>query len=495
MNPFLKRSIKKNKMQHYLIQIMIFQLLFLLVYELLLKKETFFTYNRAYLLLTPVIAMLLPLLKIPFLQTAISAESFVMLPEVFISGSKEVQTGIISNSVTPKAAQGIYWWLLAYAAGFLFSLGIFFHKFRILKKLFSHQPVLKTGEMKIIEVPQSTVACTFYSTIFLGTDLSEQEREQILSHEIVHVRQRHTLDLLFFEFLKLIFWFNPLIYIYQARISTIHEFLADAGVIKNVEKRTYFEQLLNSAFNTKDISFINQFFNNSIIKKRIVMLQTSRSKSVSKFKFLILLPLMLAMLTYVSCSEDPAVTPAEQEATAQEKLEQIKAIINDGTEITAKDQEEINSVLGTISTIDLEESVSSTEKVQVQKLKNTTSGMGDVPFSVIEEVPVFPGCESLNSNEDRKACMSAKITDFINKNFDTSLSKGLGLEGNNRIYVQFKIAKDGTVEVLGARAPHLVLQEEAERVVNLLPTMKPGKHQGTEVGVLYSLPITFKVGE
>src|SRR5690606_24273743 len=188
--------------------------LFLLVYELFLKKETFFTYNRAYLLLTPVIAMLLPLLKIPLLQTAIPAETLVMLPEVFIGGSGEVQTGMASNSVTPEAAQTINWWLLAYGAGFLFSLGIFFHKFRILKQLFSHQPVLKTEKMKIIEVPQSTVACTFYNTIFLGTDLSEKEREQILSHEMVHVRQRHTLDLLFFEFLKLIFWFNPLIYIY-----------------------------------------------------------------------------------------------------------------------------------------------------------------------------------------------------------------------------------------------------------------------------------------
>lgn len=115
--------------QHYLIQIIVFQLIFLLVYELFLKKETFFTYNRTYLLVTPVIALLLPLLKIPVLQTAIPAETFVMLPEVFIGGSGEVQTGMTSNYVTSEAAQTINWWLLAYGAGFIIgAVGGFQHQ-------------------------------------------------------------------------------------------------------------------------------------------------------------------------------------------------------------------------------------------------------------------------------------------------------------------------------------------------------------------------------
>ncbi len=483
-------------MLHYILQSVAFQLLFLLVYELFLKKETFFTYNRIYLLLTPVIALLLPLLKIPMLQNAIPAESFVMLPEIFIGGNPEATTTAGAVSPASEVAQTINWWLLAYSAGSLFSLGIFFYKFRILKQLFAHKSVLQNREMKIVEVPDSKIACTFYTTIFLGTELSEKEREQILSHEVVHVRQRHTLDLLFFEFLKIIFWFNPLIYIYQSRISACHEYLADAGVVKNVKKQDYFQQLLNSAFNTENISFINQFFNHSIIKKRIVMLQKSRSKTVSKFKFLIILPLMMAMLTYVACSDEPAVPQAEQEVTAQEKLEQIKAIVNDGSEISPEDSEEIKEILNTISLEEMKAFKSNDkEKVQVQRLKDAVSGTGDVPFAVIEEVPVFPGCEDLNSNEDRKKCMTEKVTEFVNSNFNTSLGKQLGLEGVNRIYVQFKIGKDGAVEVLGARAPHPALQEEAERVVNLLPQMTPGKQKGQEVGVLYTLPITFKVGE
>ena len=116
-----------------------------------------------------------------------------------------------------------------------------------------------------------------------------------------------------------------------------------------------------------------------------------------------------------------------------------------------------------------------------------------VPFAVIEDVPVFPGCENEKNNQARKDCMSEKINDFVNRRFDTGLGSDLGLSGINRIYVQFRIEKNGNITVLGARAPHPRLQQEAERVVNMLPKMQPGKQRGQPVGVLYSLPITFRV--
>lgn len=479
-------------MLHYILQIIAFQLAFLLVYELLLKKETFFHYNRAYLLISPVLAMVLPLLKLEFLQQVIPAEGLVMLPEVLLGENTSAVASVDLAVPASETAAPVNWWLLVYAGGFLFSVGIFFNKLRLLMHMFLRNKLVKKAEVKIVEIPNSRLACTFFNSIFLGADLSEKEREQILTHELVHVRQKHTLDLLFFEVLKIIFWFNPLIYIYQNRISVLHEFLADAGVVKKVKKQDYFGQLLNSAFNTEDISFINQFFNKSIIKKRIVMLQKNRSKSTSKFKFLFTLPLLLAMLTYVSYSQDPVRSPEEKELTAQEKIERIEAIFGDGTELTSEDRKEIEGILKTVSTQDLEKYSKRGEKVQVQK---SPSGMGDVPFAVIDEVPVFPGCESLDSNEDRKTCMSEKVIEFVNKNFNTSLGNQLNLTRINRVYVQFKISKDGNVEVLGARAPHPALEEEARRVVNLLPQMTPGKQNGQEVGVLYSLPITFQVGD
>src|SRR5690606_3225393 len=220
--------------------------------------------------------------------------------------------------------------------GFLISFIIVLKKYNHLNRMFRFKKIAVEGYVNIIEVPNSTIACTFYRTIFLGDRLSKAERQHILSHELVHVKQKHSLDLVFFELLKVIFWFNPLIYIYQSRIATVHEFIADAAVVEVTEKRSYYEQLLNSAFNTQNISFINQFFNHSLIKKRIVMLQKTRSKSVSKIKYLLLVPLMLLMLTYVACTEgktvvdETAITGMDDDSLRKMYLEQIKQMEENG---------------------------------------------------------------------------------------------------------------------------------------------------------------------
>tara|TARA_B100000929_G_C15501705_1_gene417615 strand:- start:1776 stop:2498 length:723 start_codon:yes stop_codon:yes gene_type:complete len=117
----------------------------------------------------------------------------------------------------------------------------------------------------------------------------------------------------------------------------------------------------------------------------------------------------------------------------------------------------------------------------------------DVPFAVIEDVPIFPGCENLGNNNERKKCMSEKISRYVNKEFDTDLGAELGLSGINRVIVQFRIDEKGNIGQVRARAPHPRLEQEAARVINSLPRMKPGKQRGKPVGVMYSLPIAFKV--
>ena len=119
--------------------------------------------------------------------------------------------------------------------------------------------------------------------------------------------------------------------------------------------------------------------------------------------------------------------------------------------------------------------------------------IADVPFAVIENVPVYPGCEKKRSNAEKKKCMSEKVQKFVQKKFNTELAGDLGLEGRQRIAVQFKIDKNGDVVNVRARAPHPKLEQEAVKVVNALPKMVPGRQRGTAVGVLYSLPILFQV--
>ncbi|MBZ9728590.1 M56 family metallopeptidase [Salegentibacter sp. JZCK2] len=517
-------------MLQYILQVVLFQLGFLLMYELLLKKETFFTINRWYLLVTPLVSLFLPLLKFQSLAMLVPAESIsalsqVWLPEVYIGGQPENIQQLPAVSVAQEQGLQINWWLVTYISGVVLSLILLLKKYRNLNHLFRFRRISEDKELRIIEVPNSNIACTFFKTVFLGDKLSAVEKQQILSHELVHVKQKHSLDLLFFEVLKILFWFNPLVYIYQSRIATLHEFIADANVVKTTAKRSYYEQLLNTAFNTQNISFINQFFNHSLIKKRIIMLQKSRSKTIAKFKYLFVLPLLFMMLTYVSCSEENSSMNAQEDSLSQYSytLEKGEEMVGEKKRIHKKYEDFLTNNPDYVSwaTIDgqsISYSVHSVEEeVPEGYIKLYVSDKYDmyinlpnsgkekdadkyaeeieydsdnaVPFAVIDEVPVFQGCENLTSNEERKKCMSNKISQFVNRNFNTGLSKELNLEEPSRIITQFRIDETGKVVDIKARASRPELQTEAIRVISELPKMKPGKQGGKDVSVMYSLPI------
>jgi protein TonB len=153
-----------------------------------------------------------------------------------------------------------------------------------------------------------------------------------------------------------------------------------------------------------------------------------------------------------------------------------------------EDEEEIEETVIESTETDESEEIVEIEEVEVDEVEEDV----EVPFAVIENVPVFPGCESGNNDAKRK-CMSDKITAFVQKKFNTELAGDLGLTGRQRISVIFKIDKNGNVTGVRSRAPHPALEKEAARVINLLPKMKPGKQRGKAVIVPYSLPIVFQV--
>ncbi|WP_203256396.1 energy transducer TonB [Hyunsoonleella ulvae] len=116
----------------------------------------------------------------------------------------------------------------------------------------------------------------------------------------------------------------------------------------------------------------------------------------------------------------------------------------------------------------------------------------EIDFIVIENVPVYPGCEDKVGNKARKKCMSDAITRLVQRKFNGSdIASRYGLEGKQRISVQFLIDKTGKVTDIKTRAPHEKLEAEAKRVVNKIPDMKPGKQRDRPVGVRYTLPIMF----
>jgi len=152
-----------------------------------------------------------------------------------------------------------------------------------------------------------------------------------------------------------------------------------------------------------------------------------------------------------------------------------------------EDEEEIEETVIESTETDQNEEIE-IEEIEVEEIYEDV----EVPFSVIENVPEYPGCEK-GSNTEKRKCMSDKIAKFVQRKFNTDLAGDLGLSGRQRISVIFKIDKKGNVTGVRSRAPHPRLEKEAARVINMLPKMKPGRQRGKAVIVPYSLPITFQV--
>jgi protein TonB len=154
-----------------------------------------------------------------------------------------------------------------------------------------------------------------------------------------------------------------------------------------------------------------------------------------------------------------------------------------------EDEEEVEETVIESTETDEDDAIEVEEIIEVEEEEDV---MEDVPFAIIEDVPVFPGCKG--NKAQLRACLQEKITKHVNRKFNSDLASDLGLSpGVKRIFVMFKIDKTGNIVDVMARAPHKRLQQEAIRVVNLLPKMTPGKQRGRPVGVKYSLPIAFKV--
>ncbi|WP_336092107.1 M56 family metallopeptidase [Leeuwenhoekiella sp. CH_XMU1409-2] len=489
-------------MVRYILEVIVFQALFLAVYQLWFRKETFFNINRIYLISTALLAFLLPFMQFELFQNQIPLrENIFFLPEVVVTAEA---SEVAAAPVPQETDWSIY--LLLYAAGVFFSTGMLFRKYQEIQRYFRFKRKNDTTP-KMITIPNSDAAFTFMGTIFIGENINAEAKAHIMAHEEVHLKHWHGLDLMLFELMRVVFWFNPLVYIYQNKLAEIHEFIADAQAMRKTEMKAYYNQLLNTAFGTQHISFINTFFNHSLIKKRIVMLQ-KQSKQRAGLKYLVLIPVIAGILTYVGCTDDNGLAENKAALSLEEQVADLEATLDAKEEISTEERELVSNLFKkanqkalpppppappkpnnvALNEVPVGEGIEVIEVVETQSQKV----INDVPYAVVEEVPSFPGCESLQTNEERKKCMSEQVARHVNTSFNTKLGKELGLKGINRIYVRFKIDKNGRVTDVASRGPHPKLEEEAIRVVSTLPNMTPGKQRGESVNVLYSLPIIFQ---
>ncbi len=128
----------------------------------------------------------------------------------------------------------------------------------------------------------------------------------------------------------------------------------------------------------------------------------------------------------------------------------------------------------------------------IEEVEEAEEVIEDIPFILIEDVPVYPGCKG--NNKQLKKCFTKKVTQYFGKKFDVDLATELGLQpGKKRLFVVFTISKTGKIINVRSRGPHPVLEKEVAKIISSLPQMKPGRQRGTAVGVSYSIPITFEV--
>ncbi|WP_300021430.1 M56 family metallopeptidase [uncultured Maribacter sp.] len=309
-------------MIQYILESIAFQLLFLVVYDFYLKKETFFQWNRLYLLGTFVLSLILPWVKIEAFKQQVP-QTFAPYPEYLW----KLQNEAVVAQVQESSGWNITWQEGILYGGMLVAMVFFGLKIRQLYLLRKSGEKVTYPLFTQIVITNSNIAFSFLKSIFIGDKVLKMKHDTIIAHELVHIKQGHTYDLLFFEFMRVIGWFNPLVYVYQNRISELHEFIADAQVSKE-HKTDHYEQLLAQVFQTEHISFINQFFTKSLIKKRIVMLQKSKSKKVWQLKYLLLVPMVLGMLLYTSCEIDKNTSDSQESTKSDELLiAEVKADI------------------------------------------------------------------------------------------------------------------------------------------------------------------------
>ena len=252
----------------YILQVTSIWAVCYLFYIAFLKKETFFSVNRWYLLSTFLIGLAIPFVQIPSFE---DMQSPVM---TVYTGTIDLTEAVITAQ--PQASSFDIWtvllaiyWLgaLVVASRFLYGLFQIFNLYKSAEiTRYSTYTLVSTSKAHL---PFSFFKWVFWVIGFIGA-IQEEEKENVLRHETAHVNQGHTVDVLIMELANIFLWCSPMIYFYKKSIRTVHEYLADAVVLKTTKKKQYGHLLLKQTQSGLQLALTHQFFE-SQLKQRIMM--------------------------------------------------------------------------------------------------------------------------------------------------------------------------------------------------------------------------------
>ena len=439
---------------------------FYLFYKLLMSRDTFHRFNRFALLGLLVLSSLLPLVEVsvedpaPVHETMLTLEQLLMLASAG-EGTEAAVTG------QPDTVGWIQVMMLVYLAGIAFfalrngwslcRLGVLLRRGR-LERVSDYLPG-RGEKVRLVVHDQAIAPFSWMRYIVISRkDLTESGRE-ILIHELAHIRNRHSWDLLLADLCIFVQWFNPAAWLLKRELQNIHEYEADETVLREgVNAKDYQMLLIKKAVGTRLYSMANSF-NHSSLKKRITMMLKEKSSPWARMKYLYVLPLAALALTAFARPEVSAVADEISSAKVNDLVASVKTNLAETASVAVKD----TLTPGAVNV--------------PQEVKDELKGTP--VFEVVEQMPEFPDGGM------------AGLMKYFQKNMRyPAEAKEAGKQG--RVTVQFVVNKDGSISgarVLRGVAP--LLDAEAIRLVNAMPKWKPGMQQGKPVAVKYTVPVRF----
>lgn len=422
----------------YLLQVNVGLILFYALYKLVCTRDTFFRSRRFILIVSLVLPFILPFIDVR--EWLESRDRMIMLthfdysavlPEIVV-GSEAVETG---NRV----------FVLSEWIGYLYLAGVVVLLVRLAVQAFSlyrlivRMPEKEINGVRIKCLNDPSGPFSFFGWIFMNpAAVKEDEISEILTHEMAHVKQHHSVDVLLAEMVSICCWMNPFAWLLKREVRLNLEFLADRKVMEaGFATKSYQYHLLGLAYNHK--YGLSNNFNFSHLKQRIIMMNKKKSNATVHIKYALFVLPAFALLVAgnISCSQD-----ASQTEDAKEE------------------------VVAPVSPEAKEAPADSTAKEEV--------------FMVAEQMPEFPGGMK-------------EMLKFLQENVKYP-ENAMKNNVQGRVIVQFVIEKDGTpTEFKVARSVDPDLDAEALRVLQTMPKWKPGMQRGKIVRVKFTVPVSFKL--
>ena len=376
--------------------------IFYLAYNFLVQKETFFNSNRWFLLSGLFTSILLPLF---FIKKIVFIEKPTYFPAHF--STPEINQAPINNT-----AVSFDWYTLFYIS---YAILVTLLILKIVSELVSLFRLIKNKEINIVkpfalvDINENINPFSFFKYIVFNSNMySDTELQNIILHEKVHSREKHSVDVLIVKVFCAIFWFNPFVWLYKKAIIQNLEYIADQKAVQNIEnKKAYQMTLLKVVSDQSCLSITNSFYQ-SLIKKRIVMLNKNQSKQRKIWKYAVILPILVVFIIFFQ------VKLIAQEKSSKtnyynENPSQIDPIVINKNTSDSK-LKEITETVKTESDVDIKfKNVKRNNKEEIIAIstyfKNQKGAKGT--HIIVSDEPIKPFY--ININKDKKGNISINL--------------------------------------------------------------------------------------